>query len=112
MPRIDETKALHLFYHTPLKELQARIPPRREATYIIMQIVSVTNVCVADCKYCAFYRRPGDKEGYVLSPSEIFEKTEELIAKGGCLIAMEGGFNPALKIDHYEKLFSGMRARY
>ena len=112
MKRLTEEQALHFFRHAPLEELQARIPPRREATYIIMQIVSVTNVCVADCKYCAFYRRPGDKEGYVLSPSEIFEKTDELIAKGGCLVAMEGGFNPALKIDHYEKLFSAMRQRY
>lgn len=112
MARLSEEQALHLFYHAPLKELQSKIPPQKEATYIIMRIVSVTNICIADCKYCAFYRKPGDKEGYVLSLSEIFEKTDALLAKGGSLVAMEGGFNPALKIDHYEKLFSAMRARY
>lgn len=119
MKRLTEEQTLHLFQHTPLEELKtkasavrSKILPQNQATYIIMQIVSITNICVADCKYCAFYRKPGDKEGYILSHSEIFEKVDALLAKGGTLVAMEGGFNPALQIDHYENLFSAMRERY
>ena len=77
-----------------------------------MRIVSYTNVCVADCSYCAFYRRPGDAEAYVLSHERIVAKIDELIAAGGSLVAMEGGFHPKLKIDHYEDLFRSVRKQY
>ena len=82
------------------------------ASYLIMRIISYTNICVADCSYCAFYRRPNDPEGYVLSDEAIFKKIDELLAVGGSLVAMEGGFHPKLKIDHYENLFRAVRARY
>ena len=82
------------------------------ATYLIMRIVSYTNICVANCSYCAFYRRPNDPEGYVLSDEAIFKKIDTLLEVGGSLVAMEGGFHPKLKIDHYEKLFCAVRARY
>lgn len=83
-----------------------------EATYLIMRIVSYTNICVANCSYCAFYRRPSDPEGYVLSDEAIFKKIDDLIGAGGALVAMEGGFHPKLKIDHYEHLFRAVRKRY
>src|SRR3989338_4032487 len=119
MPRLTESEALTLFYKTPLEELRARAGEQRchflpasKATYIVMRIVSYTNVCVADCRYCAFYRRPGNPEGYVLSREEIFKKIDELKEKGGSLVAMEGGLNPALEIEHYENLFRSVRERY
>ncbi len=83
-----------------------------EATYLIMRIVSYTNICVANCSYCAFYRRPNDPEGYILSNEAIFKKIDDLLAAGGALVAMEGGFHPKLKIDHYEHLFRAVRERY
>lgn len=86
--------------------------PDGQASYIIMRIVSITNVCVADCSYCAFYRRPSDGEAYVLSKDQIFSKIDHLKSVGGSLVAMEGGFNPKLKIDHYEDLFRSVRERY
>ena len=86
--------------------------PEDEATYIIMRIVSYTNICVANCSYCAFYRRPNDPEGYVLSDEAIFKKIDDLLAVGGSLVAMEGGFHPKLKIDHYEHLFQAVRKKY
>lgn len=117
--RISEAKALDLFYNASLTELQERAQGLRahilspeEATYLIMRIVSITNVCVADCKYCAFYRKPGDSQGYTLGTEEIFAKIEELLSKGGVLAAMEGGFNPELKLEHYETLFRAIRKRY
>lgn len=86
--------------------------PDGRASYVIMRIVSYTNVCVADCSYCAFYRRPGDRDAYVLSNDEIAAKIDELIAAGGSLVAMEGGFNPKLRIEHYEEFFRSVRRRY
>lgn len=93
-------------------EVRCQHMPSDQASYVIMRIVSYTNVCVADCKYCAFYRRPGDPEGYTLSNETIFAKIDELVAEGGNLVAMEGGFNPYLKIDHYEQMFRAVRDRY
>lgn len=86
--------------------------PDGQATYLIMRIVSYTNVCVADCSYCAFYRRPNDDEAYILSKEQIFAKMEDLLKVGGSLVAMEGGFNPKLKMDHYEDLFRSVRQKY
>ncbi|MFI0348240.1 MAG: CofH family radical SAM protein [Chthoniobacterales bacterium] len=86
--------------------------PDGMASYLIMRIISYTNICVADCSYCAFYRRPNDPEGYVLSDEAIFKKIDELRAVGGSLVAMEGGFHPKLKINHYENLFRAVRERY
>jgi cyclic dehypoxanthinyl futalosine synthase len=93
-------------------EYRCEFYPEGKATYIIMRIVSYTNICVADCSYCAFYRRPGDSEGYVLSNEQIFQKIDDLKKVGGSLVAMEGGFNPKLRIDHYEDLFRAVRKRY
>jgi cyclic dehypoxanthinyl futalosine synthase len=86
--------------------------PDGRATYVVMRIVSYTNVCVADCSYCAFYRRTGDAEAYVLTHDQIAAKIDELIAAGGSLVAMEGGFHPKLKIEDYEDFFRTVRKRY
>ncbi len=116
--RSSEAQALDLFGED-LKSLCAKAHevrcthyPHGQATYVIMRIVSYTNVCVADCSYCAFYRHPGEEGAYVLSQEEIFSKIDHLLSRGGSLVAMEGGFNPKLKIDHYEGLFRAVRQRY
>ncbi len=116
---MTDAHALHHFTHTPLAELCALAHARRceflpgdQASYLVMRIVSYTNVCVADCSYCAFYRRPNHPESYTLSHAQIFAKLDDLRAHGGTLVAMEGGFNPYLRIEHYEKMFRAVRDRY
>ncbi len=79
---------------------------------MIMRIINYTNVCVAQCDYCAFYRLPGQDGGYVLSQEQVFHKLDELLALGGDLAAFNGGFNPYLPLDYYCTLFSAIRARY
>jgi cyclic dehypoxanthinyl futalosine synthase len=79
---------------------------------MIMRIINYTNVCVAQCDYCAFYKLPGQPGGYVLSQPEVFAKLDELLALGGDLAAFNGGFNPHLPIDYYCELFSAIRQRY
>ena len=82
------------------------------ATYMVMRIINYTNVCVAQCDYCAFYRLPSQDGGYVLSHEQVFAKLDELLALGGDLAAFNGGFNPHLPLSYYCDLFAAIRARY
>ena len=76
------------------------------ATYMVMRIVNYTNVCVAQCDYCAFYVLPNQAGGYVLDRQEVFGKIDELLELGGDLVAFNGGFNPRLPLDFYCDLFA------
>ncbi|HUL50811.1 MAG TPA: radical SAM protein, partial [Gemmatimonadales bacterium] len=86
------------------RRVRWRLHPERAVTYIIDRNINYTNVCVADCKFCAFYRRPKHKEGYVLSFEEIGRKIDELKALGGVQILMQGGHNPYIPFEWYVDL--------
>src|SRR6202044_1112964 len=81
-------------------------------TYMVMRIINYTNVCVAQCDYCAFYKLPSQDGGYVLSQEAVFAKLDELLTLGGDLAAFNGGFNPHLPLSYYCDLFAAIRARY
>jgi cyclic dehypoxanthinyl futalosine synthase len=82
-------------------------------TFIIDRNLNYTNICVTDCDFCAFYRRPGDvREGYLLPKPVIYKKIEETLAIGGTGLLMQGGHHPDLGIDYYEDLFRSIKARY
>lgn len=117
--RIDRSEAAFLFNEAKDEDLMRissivrdRYHKPGNATYLLMRIVNYTNVCVAKCDYCSFYRLPGSSEGYVRSKDWIFQKIDELIDVGGDLFGFNGGFNPKLKIDYYVDLFSSIRERY
>jgi len=97
-----------LYRDAPLLELGSaaderrwQLHPENVVTYIIDRNINYTNVCVADCKFCAFYRRPKHPEGYLLSYEEIGRKIEELKALGGVQILMQGGHNPYIPFEWY-----------
>ncbi len=99
---------LELYERADLLELGAladserwRLHPANEVTYIIDRNINYTNVCVADCQFCAFYRRPKHREGYVLSFEEIGRKIDECKALGGVQILMQGGHNPYIPFEWY-----------
>jgi cyclic dehypoxanthinyl futalosine synthase len=92
--------------------VRGRFHAPASCTYMVMRIINYTNVCVAQCDYCAFYRLPGQDGGYVLSHEEEFSKLDELLALGGDLAAFNGGFNPHLPLSYYCDLFAAIRARY
>jgi cyclic dehypoxanthinyl futalosine synthase len=92
--------------------VRARYHEPDRATYMVMRIINYTNVCVAQCDYCAFYVLPNQEGGYVLSREDVFAKIDELVEFGGDLVAFNGGFNPRLPLDYYCDLFSAVRARY
>jgi cyclic dehypoxanthinyl futalosine synthase len=118
--RITDAEALALLESRDLvavgraaDELRARRTDPRRITFIIDRNVNYTNVCYTDCDFCAFYRRPGDKnEGYLLPKPVIFKKIEETLAIGGTGLLMQGGHHPDLGVDYYEDLFSSIKARY
>src|SRR5512145_1523024 len=117
--RVDRDEALALYLNAPtslLGELadtiRARKHPERIVTYIIDRNVNYTNICVARCNFCAFYRPVGSSEGYVLGFEEIFRKIDETIALGGGQLLLQGGHNPDLPLEWYEDLFREVKARY
>jgi cyclic dehypoxanthinyl futalosine synthase len=101
----EELKAL-------AQEVRGRYHEPNRATYMVMRIINYTNVCVAQCDYCAFYVLPNQDGGYVLSREDVFAKIDDLVALGGDLVAFNGGFNPRLPLDYYCDLFAAVRERY
>jgi cyclic dehypoxanthinyl futalosine synthase len=117
--RVSRDEALELYRHAPTHLLgrladviRRRKHPDRCVTYIIDRNVNYTNVCVARCNFCAFYREVGSPDGYVLGFDEIFAKIDETIAVGGNQLLLQGGHNPDLPIEWYEDLFRAVKARY
>jgi cyclic dehypoxanthinyl futalosine synthase len=92
--------------------VRGRFHAAQACTYMVMRIINYTNVCVAQCDYCAFYKLPTQEGGYVLSHEAVFAKLDELLALGGDLAAFNGGFNPQLPLSYYCELFAAIRARY
>src|SRR5207302_6396651 len=94
-------------------EIRNRLHDPERVTFIIDRNLNYTNVCVTDCDFCAFYRRPGDqREGYLLPKPVIFKKIEETLELGGTGLLMQGGHHPDLGVDYYEDLFSSIKAKY
>ncbi len=117
--RITDEEAHFLYTNASMEDLKewstavrARFHHPQKATYLIMRIINYTNVCVAKCDYCSFYRLPKSPDGYVLSMDSIFEKIDEILALGGDFVGFNGGFNPKLKLDWYMNTFSKIRERY
>ena len=81
-------------------------------TYIVDRNINPTNVCVTDCGFCAFYRSPDAADAYVLPRETIYQKVEELIAKGGIQLLLQGGHHPRLKSDWFAELFRDLKQRY
>jgi cyclic dehypoxanthinyl futalosine synthase len=111
LERLFEAASLHQL-GAAATEVRQRLNPGREVTYIIDRNINYTNVCVYRCRFCAFYRRPGDAEAYVLPFEAIARKVEETIAAGGTGLLLQGGVHPDLRIDFYEGLLRQLKARF
>jgi len=92
--------------------LTAQRHPEPYRTYNIDRNVNYTNICTSGCRFCAFSRRPGDPEGYVLACDELDRKIEETIRLGGDQILLQGGLHPDLGLDWYEQLLRGIKRRF
>ena len=110
---------LEVMQATPLLELGARAhalrlekAPADIVSYIVDRNINYTNLCVTDCKFCAFYRRPKDDEAYVLPFEEIGAKIDEAKALGAVQILMQGGHNPYLPLDWYLDLLRHIKQHH
>jgi cyclic dehypoxanthinyl futalosine synthase len=117
--RLDRAEALELYTRAPTPllgrladEVRTRKHPGNVVTYIIDRNVNYTNVCIARCSFCAFYRPVGSADGYVLGFEEIYRKIDETIAIGGGQLLLQGGHNPDLPLAWYEDLFRSVKERY
>lgn len=117
--RLSPQEFLKVVSEAPLDRLKARadalrkrLHPDEVVTYVVDRNINYSNVCSAVCTFCAFYRKPGSEEGYVLSFEDIFRKVEETLALGGSGILMQGGLHPDLPLEWYESLLKQLKQRY
>src|SRR5262245_64563000 len=117
--RLSRDEGVALLKHGDLLELgmladavRARLHPEGVVSYIIDRNINYTNVCTAQCAFCAFYRDLTSKEGYVLSKAQLAQKIEETLALGGNQILLQGGLHPDLGIEFYEELFQWIKGSY
>lgn len=86
--------------------------PNNTVTWIIDRNSNTTNVCIANCKFCNFFRRPGHEESYITSIEEYKKKIEETFAFGGEQLLLQGGHHPDLGLDYYAGLFKELKSLY
>lgn len=117
--RLSWDDGRRLLRHHDLPELaelaghvRRRLHPEDVVTYVVGRNVNYTNVCWVRCRFCAFYRVPGDAEGYTLPTEHILEKVREMAEAGGTEILMQGGLNPTLRIGYFEDLFRTIKREF
>ena len=93
-------------------ELRKRQKPDGKVTWIIDRNVNTTNVCIANCKFCNFYRIPGHAESYITTIDQYRVKIEEMRRLGGNQLLLQGGHHPELGIDFYEQLFRDLKSHF
>ena len=109
--RLDRAEGRWLLTEAPLLDLGSvaqevrfqRIPDKR-VTFVIDSNPNYTNVCITDCQFCAFYRKPGDKEAWTLTVEEVMAKVDSAARQGATTVLLQGGHNPALPLDYYLSL--------
>ena len=89
-----------------------RLHPEPYRTYNIDRNINYTNICIGGCRFCAFSRRLGDPEGYLIDRGELFHKIEETVALGGNQILLQGGMHPELEFSWYESLLRDIRRQF
>ena len=117
--RLSREEGRWLLTETPLLELgqladsvRRRRHPGGEVTFAIDTNPNYTNVCVTDCQFCAFYRKPGDPEAYTLTVDEVMAKIAGAVERGATTVLLQGGHNPSLPLDYYLDLVRETRRRF
>jgi cyclic dehypoxanthinyl futalosine synthase len=93
-------------------ELRKKQVPHNKVTWIIDRNLNTTNVCVANCKFCNFYRIPGHAEAYITDIETYKKKIDETIRYGGEQLLLQGGHHPGLGLAYYVDLFKQLKQLY
>ncbi|MEI6891288.1 MAG: cyclic dehypoxanthinyl futalosine synthase [Pontiella sp.] len=114
--RVNDEEAAILYNEAPFQELgrvagvcRRRAVPGELGTYVFDKNLNTTNVCIVDCKFCAFYTKQENDNAYVKSPEEIVAQVKVAAEAGATQILIQGGLHPELKLDYYEACLSGIR---
>ena len=117
--RLSREEGLWLWQHGDLLELaqlanrvRYRLNPEPAVTFVIDSNPNYTNVCITDCVFCAFYRKPGSPEGYTLTVEQVMAKIQRAAEQGATTVLLQGGHNPGLPLDYYLTLVRETRRRF
>ncbi len=117
--RLSFAEGVRLYKEAPLHELGAAAHHRRMAlypsndvTYVIDTTINYTNVCNVHCSFCAFFRPEQHGEGYTMSHDEVLSRVKFAADQGATQIMIQGGVNPELRIDWFERLFERVHAEF
>lgn len=112
-------EGMFLFEHAPLadlmqvaNEMRKKHVPHGKVTWIIDRNMNTTNVCIANCKFCNFYRIPGHSEAYITDIETYKVKIEETFRYGGEQLLLQGGHHPELGLQYYADLFRQLKKLY
>jgi len=116
---LSAEEGLFLFEHASTtdlmftaNELRKKQVPSNKVTWIIDRNANTTNVCIANCKFCNFFRIPGHKESYTTTLDEYSKKIEETIRYGGEQLLLQGGHHPDLGLNYYSQLFKDLKDKF
>ncbi len=117
--RLSREEGLQLWRDGDLLELahlashvRRRLHPEPVVTFVIDSNPNYTNICITDCVFCAFYRKPGAGDGYTLTVEQVMEKIQRAADLGATTVLLQGGHNPKLPLDYYLSLVRETRRRF
>ena len=116
---LTKEEGMFLFEHAPLNEisclaneLRKKQVPHGKVTWQIDRNVNTTNVCIANCKFCNFYRVPGHPESYITDMDTYRVKIKETLEWGGDQLLLQGGHHPELGLKFYADIFSQIKQEF
>ncbi len=117
--RLNREDGLWLLREADLLELgelantvRGRINPQPIVTFVIDSNPNYTNICITDCVFCAFYRKPGSKDAYTLTVEQVMDKVQCSVDLGATTVLLQGGHNPEIPLDYYLSLVRETRRRF
>ncbi|MDZ7760989.1 MAG: cyclic dehypoxanthinyl futalosine synthase [Desulfovermiculus sp.] len=117
--RLSRDQAMTLYTQAELHELalaaqavRYRLHPEAVVSYVLDRNINYSNICVCGCRFCAFYRAPGQKGGYVLGFSELEAKIQEAMDLGATQILLQGSHHPDLDMGFYEQMLSFIKEHF
>ncbi len=117
--RLHREDALILFHEADLMVLADLANRKRNmlhqqsfVSFVIDRNINYTNVCMSECRFCAFYRSVDDSEAYIISEKSLHSKITETIALGGTQLLLQGGMHPELELDYYLNLLKYIKGNF
>jgi len=117
--RLSADQAVLLHDHASFAEIgrmanlrRFRMLPEKTATMVMDRNISLTNICVSGCEFCAFYVDPGSPRAFTLTIDEVLRKVGEAVERGATQIMIQGGLNPELPLTYYEEIFRAVKKKY